>query len=118
MVNTRMMYMRPGNLMKEFVVESNRQVVTKTGRVAQDCMGNGAVMFKGCLADATEEERAKYSTKDHEVTHTIVSAGHPKAKRTDRLVLGERAFYIVGVDDAGSLGITTIYYAEERRGMG
>lgn len=117
MISTRMMYMRPGNLIKEFIVEDNRQEVTKTGRVVHNHKGSGTVKIKGVLADATEEERAKHSTKDHEVTHTIVSAGAPEAKRTDRLVLGERAFYIVSVDDAGSLGISTIYYAEERSGM-
>ena len=44
-----------------------------------------------------------------------MQAGSPKAKRTDKLVLGERVFYIVDIDDAGMLGIATIYYAEERR---
>ena len=49
------------------------------------------------------------------VTHTIVQAGSPKAKRTDKLILGERVFYIVDIDDTGMLGISTIYYAEERQ---
>ena len=34
MINTRMMYLRPGNLFKDFIIEENRQVVTDTGRVA------------------------------------------------------------------------------------
>ena len=33
MINANMMYLRPGNLFKEFVIENNRQKVTSTGRV-------------------------------------------------------------------------------------
>lgn len=115
MNNTRMMYVRPGNLFKEFIIEGNRQDVTSTGRVANSHTGDGTKILKGCLAEASDEDRTNHSQKDHVVTHTIVQAGSPKAKRTDKLVLGERAFYIVDIDDAGSLGISTIYYAEERR---
>lgn len=115
MINTRMMYLRPGNLTKEFIVESNKQAVTSTGRVANNHVGDGTKRLQGCLADATDEERQNHSQKDHVVTHTIVQAGKPKAKRLDKLVLGNRVFYVVDIDDCGSLGISTIYYAEERR---
>lgn len=115
MINTRMMYLRPGNLFKDFVVENTQQVVIKTGRVANQNTGDGSRHLKGCLADATDEERQNHSQKDHTVTHTIVQAGKPKAKRADRLILGNRVFHIVDIDDCGTLGISTIYYAEERR---
>ena len=115
MNNTRMMYVRPVNLFKDFIIEGNKQVVTSTGMVANCHTGDGTKTLKGCLAEASDEDRTNHSQKDHIVTHTIVQAGSPKAKRTDKLVLGERVFYIVDIDDAGSLGISTIYYAEERR---
>lgn len=115
MNNTRMMYVRPGNLFKDFIIEKNSPKVTSTGRVANSHFGDGTNILKGCLAAATDEERTNHSQKDHIVTHTIVQAGSPKAKRTDKLVLGERVFYIVNMDDAGGLGISTIYYVEERR---
>ncbi len=114
MNNTRKMYLRPGNLFKEFIIESNKQKVTSTGRVANNHIGNGTKTLKGCLAEATDDERQNHSQKDHIVTHTIVQSGSPKAKRTDKLVLGNRVFYIVDIDDVGALGISTIYYAEER----
>ncbi|MDE6054314.1 MAG: hypothetical protein K2G55_11245, partial [Lachnospiraceae bacterium] len=110
MNNTRMMYIRPGNLFKDFIIERNKQVVTSTGRVANSHTGDGTKTLMGCLVEASDEERTNHSQKDHIVTHTIVQAGSPKAKRTDKLVLGERVFYIVDIDDAGSLGISTIYY--------
>ena len=115
MNSTRMLYLRPGNLFKELIIEVNRQVVTGTGRVANSHVGDGTKTLKGCIAEASDEDRMNHSQKDHIVTHTIVQAGGPGAKRGDKLVLGERAFYIVDIDDAGSLGISTIYYAEERR---
>lgn len=109
------MYVRPGNLFKDFIVEENKQVVTGTGRVANSHSGDGTKILKGCLAETSDEERTNHSQKDHVVTHTIVQAGSPKAKRTDKLILGERVFYIVDIDDTGMLGISTIYYAEERQ---
>lgn len=116
MGNVRMMYVRPGNLFKDFTVEHNVPTVTGTGRVANSYCGDGAEILKGCLAEATDEERANHKQKEHIVTHTIVQAGPPKAKRGDKLVLGERIFHIVDIDGAGALGISTIYYVEERKG--
>ncbi len=115
MYNARMMYLRPGNLFKDFIVESNTQTITKTGRPAVKLFGDGSRMIRGCLAEASPEIRQTHSLPDHAVTHTIVQSGRPKAKRTDKLILGSRVFYIVDIDDTGGLGISTIYYAEERR---
>ncbi len=115
MVSTRFMYLRPGNLFKDFIIESNKQIVTSTGRVANKHIGDGTNTLKGCLAEASKEERENHSRDEHTVTHAIVQAGKPKAKRTDKLALGERTFYIVDIDEMGDLGISTIYYAEERQ---
>lgn len=115
MVSTRMMYLRPGNLFRDFTIEENRQAVTGTGRVANIHTGDGTRTLKGCLAEVSDEDRTNHSQKDHIITHTITQSGGAMAKRMDKLILGERAFYIVDIDDAGALGVSTIYYAEERR---
>lgn len=115
MRTTAMMYIKPGNLFKNFIIEENQQIVTSTGRVANRHAGDGTKTLKGCLAEASDEERTNHSQKDHIVTHTIVQPGSPIAKRGDKLILGNRVFYIVAMDDAGTLGISTIYYAEERQ---
>lgn len=86
-----------------------------TGRVATTQTGDGSVTLSGCLADSTDEEKKSHSTQEHTVTHTIVQQGPSIARRKDKLILGDRVFYIVDIDDAGSLGIATIYYAEERK---
>lgn len=114
MINTSGIYIRPGNLFKEFVIEKKGTTVTDTGRVAADYTGDGSKTLKGCLANADAKDKESHSTKEHTVTHTIVQAGAPLAKRTDKLVLGDRVFYIVDMDDVGGLGVSTIYYAEER----
>ena len=112
--NVRMMYLRSGNLFREFVVEKNTQVMTRTGRAANCHIGDGSEILKGCLAEATDEDRKNHSQNEHIVTHTIVQSGKAIAKKTDKLILGHRVFYVVDIDDCGSLGISTIYYAEER----
>ena len=47
MINANMMYLRPGNLFKEFVIENNRQKVTSTGRVVNDHKGDGIKTLYG-----------------------------------------------------------------------
>ena len=91
MINVRFMYLRPGNLFKDFVVESNTQVVTASGRVANAPKGDGSKIIRGCLAESTKEQKESHSTRDRVCTHTI------------------------DLDEVGSLGISTIYYAEERK---
>ena len=56
MINARFMYLRPGNLFKDFVVESNTQVVTASGRVANAPKGDGSKVIRGCLAESTKEQ--------------------------------------------------------------
>lgn len=113
MINARMMYLRPGNLFKHFIVEESIEQVSSTGRPTTGYSSDGTKMLFGCLASASEYDKA-HGTADHIITHTIVQRGRPCAKQKDRLLLGNRMFYVVDVDDADSLGIATIYYAEER----
>ena len=95
--------------------QSNTQVVTASGRVVNDPKGDGSKIIRGCLAESTKEQKESHSTRDRVCTHTIVQAGSPEAKKSDKLILGNRTFYIIDLDEVGSLGISTIYYAEERK---
>lgn len=116
MINARMMYLRPGNLFKDFVLERKAETkVTEGGRVITGNFdSSNPTIIQGCLAQATDKDIANHSIQDHIVTHTIVQSGPRVAKRHERLVLNDRVFYITDVDDADDLGISTIYYAEER----
>lgn len=107
MINANMMYLRPGNLFKEFVIENNRQKVTSTGRVVNDHKGDGVKTLYGCLADATTETAKNKSTEDHTVTHTIVQRGKLTAitvsESTVNVADGDSAWFDIDVVDKDSM---------------
>jgi len=110
-----MMYLRPGNQYKDFIVEESvEEVNQKTGRPRTAYNDNGLNMFKGALAQADPRQKSRWEQLQHPISHVIIHHGQPLAKAEDKLVLGERVFFVQGVDDIGSLGISTLYYVEER----
>ncbi len=113
-----MMYLRPGNLIKEFVVATKKSKRVN-GRMA-DVYEKTSVFLNGYLTVATqtqaEQTKNRWDQDQHSLTHTIVDHGPSIAKKGDRLIhdKSSRVFEVLAVDDVGELGITTIYYAEER----
>lgn len=71
------------------------------------------------VGDVTQKEREAWRQNGHPVTHRLVQYNAlEKACPTDYLVSPEgRFFYIQGRREPGNLGVTVIYYAEERRGL-
>ena len=63
-----------------------------------------------------DRSRIPWRQNQHPITHTVVQYGATvKAKATDYLVFPDgRKFYVQGVDNAGSLNVSMIYYVEER----
>lgn len=114
MINANLMYLRPGNLYKDFIIERNVQGVSESGRPSNNYMGDGTEKLKGCLAEASTETKERWGQLGHMVSHTIVQTGRPKAKEGDRLVLGNRYFHVEGIDDAGGLGVVVMYYVSEQ----
>jgi len=108
------MYLRPGNLFKDFTIEKRNEDATARGRVSAGYEPVPDIILRAVLADADPDERERWQQQQHPITHTITQRGTPLAGEGDRLVLGDRYFYIQGVNEPGSLGIWTIYYAEER----
>lgn len=113
MINARFMYLRPGNMYKNFVVEKAAVKPGKSGRPQHVYEDVGEVIH-GVLAEANDKQIERWKQLQHPISHTIVQAGGPKAKEGDKLCLEERVFFVQGIDKAGSLGISTIYYVEER----
>lgn len=109
------MYLRPGNLYKDFLVEECVQDIGATGRPKSSYRSDGSRMLRGALAEADDKQKIRWKQLQHPITHTIVQDGRPKAKPEDKLVLGDRVFLVQGADSPGSLGICTIYYVEERK---
>lgn len=109
------MYLRPGNLFKDFWAEPKATGLSSRGRAGGKYDAEHAVHFLAALAEAKPTEAERFRQLGHPITHTITQKGRPKAKAEDRLVHGGRYFYVQGVDEPGELGLWTIYYAEERR---
>ena len=108
------MYLRPGNLYKDFIIEENVTGVNTSERPKTSYEGDGTKMLNGVLAEADNKQKMRWEQLQHPISHTVVQTGKPKAKAEDKLILGERIFLVQGVDEPGSLGICTIYYVEER----
>lgn len=108
------MYLRPGNLYKDFIIEGHTESVRKTGRPTTSYSPKGDQTLRGALAEATPKQKMEWKQLQHPITHTIVQDGRPLAKQEDKLILGDRVFLIQGVDEPGSIGVCTIYYVEER----
>ena len=114
------MYLRPGNLFKEFIVKSKEADVSDIGLPVAKYKDTG-ILVNGVLAEASTDDREKtkhmWDQDQHSLTHTIVSWTGPEAKKGDVLSMRSRYFLILAIDDAGSLGVATIYYAEERNDL-
>ena len=108
------MYLRPGNLYKVFTVEESKTVIKDNGRAVPDYSSERNLTVTGCLAQARTSEIARFAQIGHPITHTIVQVGRRIAKEDDRMHLKDRTFLVKGIDEAGSLGVCTIYYVEER----
>lgn len=108
------MYLRPGNLAKDFWIEKKATATTTYGRTTGEYGEGSAEHVLAVLAGATTAEIERFKQIEHPISHTITHWGRPKAVEGDRLIHGSRVFYIQGVDDPGDVGVCTIYYAEER----
>ncbi len=113
MIHARMMYLRPGNLFKEFqIVKVETGILNGVPKEMPVLTGD---MVFGCLEEAKPEEKVRWGEPQHPITHSIVQAGFPKAEPGWFLKREEAAYRIHGIDTCGNLGIATIYYVEERR---
>lgn len=113
----RGMYLRPGNLYKEFRLLEERAVLSDTGMPLMTYTDTGRV-FRGILSEVSTDESSKHlhdwDQSQHSLTHTVVTRGRAVAKKGDMIAGHNKLFYVLLVEDVGFLGITTIYYLEER----
>lgn len=116
MINARVMYLRPGNLFKDFAVWVCEEKILDNGRPGSVYHPNGQYI-KGCIAKSDPKDIEKFKSEGHPITHTIVQSGRPKCMPKSFLLLGERMFFVQGIDDTGTEGISTLYFVEERNDM-
>lgn len=112
----RPMYLRPGNLYKEFYIR--RLDVEMVSGFPKESYVDKGEHVKGILAEARSNESEKmkhrFDQSQHSLTHTLVTAGRSGVKKGDRLILGERGFLALVVDDISALDMSDIIYLEER----
>lgn len=111
-----MMYLRPGNFFRNFLV---KELITEAdGGYWSDRHVDTGKHVTGALAEAdsnlAERMKHRWDQKQHSLTHTLVTQGKADVKKGDFLILGERGFIVLLVDDVGSLGISSLAYLEER----
>lgn len=116
MINASMMYLRPGNLFKDFEVISVENGL-KNGAPIEKSVFTG-IMLKGCLEEASPNDKLRWDQPQHPVTHSIVQSGSPRAKAGWILQRDGKTYRINGIDLCGDLGLATIYYVEERGDTG
>ena len=104
----------PGYGFQEIYIK--RHGKTASGRVTEVGYQPAEQAFLGIAAEASQREKEEWRQNQHPITHTVVQYGATvKAKATDYLVFPDgRKFYVQGVDNAGSLNVSMIYYVEER----
>lgn len=111
------MYLRPGNLYKDFRILKLKSTVTE-GMVQSGYADTGRIV-RGILAQAEtgieEQKKHLFDQDSSALTHTIVSRGKAVVEKGDVLAFDNRFFYVLLTEEAGYLGITTIYYCEERK---
>lgn len=112
----RPMYLRPGNLYKDFDVI--RLKVEMVSGFSKESYVNNGERVKGILSEAdsnqSEKMKHRWDQDQHSLTHTLVANGRSGVRKGDHLVLGERGFLVLVVDDASAIGISDIIYLEER----
>lgn len=110
------MYLRPGNLYKDFLVKSNMTEI-KGGYSVNKYVETGNHVI-GVLAEASsklsDNMKNRWDQSQHTLTHTLVVRGKSHVKKQDHLILGERGFLVLTIDDISTLGISEIIYLEER----
>ena len=54
------MYLRPGNLYKDFIIEGHTESVGKTGRPTTSYSSKGDQTLRGALAEATPKQKMEW----------------------------------------------------------
>ena len=108
-----MMYLRPGNLFKDFIVCKHVEELNKAGRPVAK-FEKTQTIIRGCLTECRPEVIQRWMQLDHKVSHTLVQAGAPKAIEGDYLCREDKVYLIEKMEPVSDLGVSTIYYLDER----
>jgi len=113
MQSARFMYLRPGNLFKDFVVCKHIEKLNKAGRPVATFEKTQTVI-RGCFTECDSHEVQQWRQLNHEITHKLVQAGEKQAVQGDYLVREDKVYLIEEIAPLSELGVSTIYYLSER----
>lgn len=106
----------PGQGFLTFHVHRKKGGLTSSGKPKQAELTDTGVEFFGMLVNASQKEKEDWKQNKHPITHKIIEySAMAKAKATDFLVMKDgRQFYVQGTKNPADLGVSMIYYIEER----
>lgn len=112
----RGMYLRPGNLWKDYHVL--RKVTKNVNGYKDDQWVDTGNIIHGVLAEAStaDSERTKHlwDQDQHSLTHTMVLRGRSDVLKGWALARDDKAYVVLVNDDVGALGVAGLLYLEER----
>ena len=114
----RGMYLRPGNLYKQYTVMRKKPVLEK-GHTLTKYEPCG--MVSGILAQASalqsDQMKHRWDQDQQSLTHTMVCRGKVDLKKGDTLAYEEHYYLVLLTDNVGALSGTTLVYLEERNDL-
>ena len=114
-----MMYLRPGNLWKNFRVLKMHS--DNVDGYMKNSYEDNVNVVDGILAQATSHEKELtqhlWDQDQHSLTHTLVVSGKCMLNKSDILAYEEKAYLVLAIDNAGDLGVAGIAYLEERNDL-
>ena len=107
------MYLTPRRFFEKFIVEEKITRLDSIGRVSVEFSAVGKLM--GIISSAEPHEIEKWRGLKHTITHKIVQyLGKISANVGDKLIKGDKVYFVEAVNDVSSLGQFIIYYVSER----
>lgn len=114
-----MIYLRPGNLWKNFKVL--KMHANNIDGYATNSYKDTGLIVDGVLAQATATDKDLtkhlWDQKLHSLTHTLVMLESRSLKKMDMLAYEDKAYLVLAIDNVGDLGVASIAYLEERNDL-
>lgn len=108
------MYLRPRSIYEKLLIEEKRTRIDPSGRQVVEFKPTGEEIL-GVVSTAEPADREKFKSLRHEVSHVIIQhLSRLKAKVGDRLVKGDKIYYVEATDEPAGLGQWYLYWVSER----
>lgn len=108
------MYLRPRQIFQTFVVEEKLLRLSPEGRQVVEFVASGAEI-QGVVSTIEPFQREKFKAIKNEIKYGIVQhLGTPRAKVGDRLVCGDKKYYVETIDNPAGVGQFYVYWCSER----